>query len=293
VVELIKGAPTKPYLLIDGDIFLYRCGFATEKMKYLVEPWDNTKILHFDTAKEAKAEAAKWTPVAEVWSRREVEPVENALEATRKAFETVCRKFWPGETWQGQVYLTGKGNFRDQIEYGRGYKDNRDPSHRPKHYKAIKEYMIKNWGAKLVNGMEADDAIGLDAYSRPIDGYVVISNDKDLDQISGFHYDWTKDFFYYVNDEDSLKVFYRQVLCGDSTDNIPGIMSPAKAEELIDKCRSPEECAQVVRDKYMEKYGDGWGEQVDAIAELVWIRKVEKEPDRKLYNPFWDHYHAT
>ena len=288
----LKG-PSNPYLLIDGDIFLYRCGFAVEKTKYLVTahyPECDWVCSEFDTAKEAKEEMKYGNKT--LWSRREVEPVENALEATRKALQNVCEKFpynpGKGDKWVGQIYLTGKGNFRENIEAERGYKDNRDPGHRPKHYRAIKEYLVKNWGAKIVNGMEADDAIGIDAYSRPIDGYIVVSNDKDLDQISGFHYDWTKEHLYFVNDEDSLKMFYKQLLCGDPTDNIKGVISEEKADELIDPLSSPHDCARVAKEVYEKKYGELWSDKLDVTGELVWIRK-DNWPSGKLHNPFWSH----
>jgi hypothetical protein len=281
--------------LIDGDIFLYRCGFACEKAKYLVEsknPPDYVEKIdytHYDTAKAAN-EAAK-ADGGIVWTRREVEPVENALEATRQALSNVCTKFWPGNTWKGQIYLTGKGNFRDTIETDRGYKDNRDPTHRPKHYKAIKEYMVKNWGAKIVNGEEADDAIGRDAYSRNIDTYLIISNDKDLDQLSGYHYDWTKDFSYFVNDEDAIRFFYVQLLAGDTTDNIKGVVGLKRAKEIIEACNSPKDCALACKAAYEEKYGEYWGDYIEKTGELVWIRRNTLASNLKIHNPLWEHLH--
>lgn len=287
------NSPVEPVLLIDADILLYRCGFAVEKTKYLVEfPANELMPPDFEycqTAKEAKAAAGDGCVI---WSRKEVEPVTNALEATRNAMRAITSKFHPkGEHWKGYCYLTGKGNFRDLIEVDRGYKDNRDPAHRPKHYKAIKEYLITKWAATLVNGEEADDAIGRQAYSREIDSYVIISNDKDLNQLSGYHYDWTKDFLYYVNEEESLKFYYKQLLSGDATDNIKGAVSVARANELIDPLQSPHDCAVVAKEVYEKKYGDSWGELIDATSELVWIRRHNPQPNQKNY-PFWDHLHG-
>lgn len=285
----LKG-PSDPFLLIDGDIFLYRCGFAVEKTKYLVEHAGNVyedNTVKFDTAKEAKVYAGD---TGIIWSRKELEPVENALQVTKSTLNEVFDKFWPdSKTWQGQIYLTGKGNFRDLIEADRGYKDNRDPSHRPKHYRAIKQYLIDKYKAIVVNGEEADDAIGRAAYSMPVDRYVIISNDKDLDQLSGFHYDWTKRSLYYVNDEDAAKMFYRQLLAGDATDNIKGVMSDAKAKAAINECGSLKDCTKVVEKAYREVYGELWGDKVESTGELVWIRRGNVDQG-KPHNPFWDHY---
>lgn len=284
-----KG-PSDPMLLIDGDIFLYRCGFAVEKTKYLVEGHPYTDFSHYDSAKEAKANLPEG---GIIWSRREVEPAENAIEATKNALKAVIIKFHPkGDTWKGFIYLTGKGNFRELLESGRGYKDNRDPSHRPKHYRAIKEYLVKAWEAKTINGEEADDAIGKEAFSRNVDSFVIVSNDKDLDQLSGFHYDWTKSELYYVNDEDAIKQFYRQLLSGDATDNIVGVVSKAKAEELINPLQSPEDCAVVCQEMYAKKHGDLWAEKLNICADLVWIRRSDNEEPGGKQPPFWGHYHA-
>lgn len=280
--------PDNPYLLIDGDIFLYRCGFAVEKKKYLVSHGVTHDL--FDGAKEAKEFNKAIDNSGVVWSRREVEPVENALQACKTSLRNVFDKFWPNtSTWRGKIYLTGKGNFRDMLDSGRGYKDNRDPSHRPAHYRALKDYLIKEYDATVVNGEEADDAIGKEAYARMVDKFVVVSNDKDLDQISGFHFDWTKNKVYYVNDEDALKFFYTQLLCGDPTDNIPGVISKAKAEELIAACNSPKDCAIAAKEAYEKAHGEYWGDKIEVIGELVWIRKQDKVEGR-LHNPFWEHY---
>ena len=286
--------PVNVNLWIDGDIFLYRCGFAVEKMKYLVDYMDDgvdQGYRKFDSAKEAN-DFAKKTQAWTVWSRREVEPVEHALEACRQSLNRVYDKFWlTGDKWQGRIFLTGKGNFRDMIGVSKGYKDNRDPTHRPKHYRALKEYLINKHAAKVVNGEEADDAIGKLAYCDAADKCVVVSNDKDLDQLAGWHYDWTKDHVYYVNEEDAIKFFYTQVLCGDATDNIGGVLSRAKAGARIAECQTPTDCAKAVREAYEKKHGDEWGERVDEIAELVWIRRSDATFPNGLHNPFWSHLH--
>ena len=294
MVEVINH-PVNPYLLIDGDIFLYRCGFAVEKKKYLVTgaTKDEPEISGtFNSAKEAKAYAEQCEGT--IWSRREVEPVENAIQATKVALREVFDKYWPKrDYWQGKIFLTGKGNFRDLLDSGRGYKDNRDPSHRPTHYRAIKEYLIKEYGASLINGEEADDAIGKEAYSRDTGTYIVVSNDKDLDQLGGFHYDWTKRLSYFVNEEEAIKFFYVQLLAGDPTDNIPGTLSKAKAETLIGECQTPGECATAAKTIFEEKYGQEWGEKLDVIAKLAWIRRGDKDEYGRAKPPFWEHLSAA
>lgn len=289
----LLGHPANPDLLIDGDILLYRCGFAVERTKYLVENSEDG-FAKFDSAKEAKdfIKPGNLAGSSVIWTRKEVEPVENAIEALRNTVKKMTDRFWPNsKTWTGNIFLTGRGNFRESIAGNKEYKGNRDPAHRPKHYKALKDYLINYYKASVVTGMEADDAIGIGAYSRPVDRYVIISNDKDLDQLSGFHYDWTKDHIYYVNDEEAIKMFYKQLLSGDPTDNIEGIagFGTAKAAEVIDPLPTPKECAHEVKRIYEKKFGDMWEEKLNATGDLVWIRHGDRDEPGYAKHPFWEH----
>ncbi len=262
--------PEKPHLLIDADIVLYRCGFAAEKTKYCVTVPSRPEAEFFDSHKEAKARAEELGE-GTIWSRKEVEPVSHALENVRGVLTKLKEKYEPRAV---SLFLTGKGNFRDMVAVTKGYKDNRDPSHRPKHYRAIKDYLIASHGAKVINGMEADDAISCEA-SLLFDSqtpYVVVSNDKDLDQIQGWHYDWTTGNEWYVDYLTSRKVLYCQLLCGDATDNIPGIMSERKAFEAIESCATEDDMKIKVLAAYKERYGDEWKPRLMEINALVRIR---------------------
>lgn len=292
----VTEIPKDLRLLVDADILLYRCGFAAEKQKYLVEmEWEgHKKFKEFDSHKEAKALSEEH---GVVWTRRVVEPVENALHNVDNAIRGICEALWTQgnpkkPTGFINYYLTGKGNFRDSLATTKTYKDNRDPSHRPKHYRAIKEHLIKKFGAEVINGEEADDAIGRAAYSLYHDKYVIVSNDKDLDQLAGFHYNWITKEGYFVTDEEAVKNFYVQLLAGDSTDNIPGVIGATKARTLIEACSDPHECALCVKANYQTEHGEYWADKVEEVSELVWIRRHVPAPDEHLHSPFWNHYHG-
>jgi 5'-3' exonuclease len=264
--------PKNPHLLVDADIILYRCGFAAEKTFYLVETGgnkDQSDRQIFDNHKEAKnySEESKGT----IWSRKEIQPLSFALENVKNVLTKLKQKYEPRTV---SLFLTGKGNFRDTIAKTKEYKDNRDPGHRPKHYRAIKEYLVKTHGATVVNGMEADDAIGIesDAHFIRNDPFVIISNDKDLDQLQGWHYDWTKDIEWYVDYDTSRRVLYTQLLCGDATDNIPGILSERKAFEAINSCKDEQDMKIKVLEAYKERYGDDWEKNLREINSLIRIR---------------------
>ncbi len=126
--------------------------------------------------------------------------------------------------WVGDYlgYLTGSDNYRKEIAVTAPYKGNRSQS-KPQHYDLIREYLEKAWGCEVVQGQEADDAIGIKAYEfEDVEDYVIMSIDKDLDMIRGWHYNFVKDKKYLIEDQDAIKHFYTQILTGDRVDSKGG-----------------------------------------------------------------------
>ena len=205
--------------------------------------------------------------------------VRNIIEAVEKSEGPMNRA----------MYLTGKGNFRERIATVKPYKGNRANTPKPIHYDLLREYMIDK-GAILVEGWEADDQVSIDsrAYFDP----VIATIDKDLDQIPGRHYDYLKKTFYTVDEEEALWMFYRQILSGDSVDNIPGLprigMKTAQKwleewhEEWVHDCDTvltqdvPIEVYwwDHIVDKYDGAYEDGYGVALE-MARLVKMQDYE------------------
>ena len=142
------------------------------------------------------------------------------------------------------VYLTGSGNFRREI--APSYKANR-PDNRPKHWEAVREFLITNHKAVMCNGYEADDELGVQQ-DKMGETTVICSIDKDLLQIPGRHYNFVKKIAQSITLDQGLKFLYLQSLIGDRSDNIFGVagIGPVKAEKALsdllpeewyDKCR--------------------------------------------------------
>jgi DNA polymerase-1 len=143
------------------------------------------------------------------------------------------------------VFLTGERNFRRDI--CPSYKANR-PSERPKHWQSVREFLVTNHKAMVVNGSEADDQLGIEQDKLGVNT-VIASIDKDLLQIPGRHYNFVKKEYRVVSPEEGLKFLYTQALVGDRSDNITGVagIGPVKAaralegllneQEWYDKCR--------------------------------------------------------
>lgn len=124
-----------------------------------------------------------------------------------------------------RLFLTGGKTFRHS--QSPSYKANR-VTEKPRYFKAVREYLVDYLRAEIVNGIEADDALGIYAD----DDTILCSPDKDIRTISGNHLilHKTKPFeLLYVSKEDAWLNFYTQMLTGDVSDNVEGVKNPAKA----------------------------------------------------------------
>lgn len=168
------------------------------------------------------------------------------------------------------LYLTnGKNNFRNDIGVTAVYKGNR-PSKKPKHLKAVKQHFVDNWGAVFAEGQEADDAIAIEATALNGDG-IIASLDKDFKQVSGWHYNFIKRIHEYVNEEDAIRFFYKQILTGDTADNIIGLykVGPVKAGKMLKDCATEKEMYDVCVAAYESE------DRVLENARLLWLRRFE------------------
>ena len=221
-------------LLVDGDIVVYRAGFAVDQTLYEVYVDEESATPDFSSVymKDVK----KWLEENNVsnytLSRSPAQgSVAAALAGARDILYGMYEKFKPDEM---RVFLTGEGNFREDIATYKKYKGNRDTARRPLFYHEIKEYLVKHHDAEIVDGMEADDALGIYAM-QDLQNSVICSIDKDLMQIPATHYNWVKDDLKAVSYTEAAHTFYKQCLTGDRSDNIYGIhrVGDKTAEKLL------------------------------------------------------------
>lgn len=116
------------------------------------------------------------------------------------------------------------------------YKANRtkSKSERPEWFYDLKSDIVNDYGGCIfADYCEADDMIRI--WANQIKDYIVVSVDKDLDCIEGKHYNPRKDLVYTIDEEDANYNYWKQIIMGDSTDNIPGVpgIGPKKAEKLL------------------------------------------------------------
>ena len=170
-----------------------------------------------------------------------------------------------------QLYLTGSNNFRKEIATSHPYKGNRTTP-KPEHLPAVRDHLVQKWGAIIAEGQEADDAIAIDA-TKLGDACVMISIDKDFKQIPGHHYNFVKREHFHVTPEDGLRFLYKQILMGDSTDNIIGLygIGTKKADKMLEDCTTEQEMYNVAVEAYENE------ERVIENARLLYLRRKENE----------------
>lgn len=146
--------------------------------------------------------------------------------------------------------LSGKGNFRKKINPE--YKANRKDTVPPFYLQDCRKYIIESWNAEVTEGVEADDLLSICQNSETI----LASLDKDMLQVTGFHYNWIKKEQQFVTQEQGLCFFYRQLLIGDRADNLIGVsgIGHKRAEKLITKNMSETDMFNVVIALYDHDY---------------------------------------
>lgn len=135
------------------------------------------------------------------------------------------------QTWE--LHLTGFNNFRNKYAVTVPYKGNRT-SDKPIHYKLLREYLVSSWNAEVSDGIEADDMLAI-RQTELGDDSIIVTLDKDLNQVVGWHYNFVKKEKYYVTQEEGLLNFYKQFLTGDKVDNIIGAkgIGDVKADNML------------------------------------------------------------
>lgn len=230
---------------------------------------------------QAKIDARKLVPLLDAdivtyrvgFAAKQDEPIENVLHSVKVVLAGMSEQFNSG---MRELYLTGKGNFREAIAKTLPYKGNRKDTPKPQYYEEIREYMMKHHGAKLINFEEADDAMGYRQMEMRGNS-VIVSIDKDMKMIPGWHYNFVKQSLVYVNKAQANSWFFRQLLTGDMTDNILGIkgMGPKTADKLLEPVLGDVVgMSEVAQREYRKAYGEKEWEAIhDEMAQLLWIRR--------------------
>ena len=170
-----------------------------------------------------------------------------------------------------ELFLTGKQNFRFDVAVTAPYKGNRKDVKKPKHLPLLREYLQVSWDASVSDGQEADDDIAIRATELGED-CIIASIDKDFLQVPGWHYNFVKKVKKHVTPEEGLRFFYKQILMGDSADNIKGMhrVGEVTATKMLADFTTEMQLYQCC----VEAMGE---ERVLENARLLWLRRIPNQ----------------
>ena len=104
-----------------------------------------------------------------------------------------------------------------------------------------------------------------------------VSVDKDLKQLAGMHLNLVSRKFEDVSEDYARLFFWRQMLQGDSADNIKGItgIGEVKSRRYIPDGIHDSKAQKIVSSFYKKEYEEDWRETYNRNAKLLWIwRKI-------------------
>jgi 5'-3' exonuclease len=277
----------KTVVLFDGDIVVYRAGFAAEKRVYFDKrnPPENG-----GTSYPTKREALKKVKEEFLDFKRNLEPLSNALQNAKSLITNSLESLKESgyAATQYITFLSGndeKPNFRKEVDPE--YKANRDPNHKPTYLDELRKYLLTHHQGFLTQGCEADDFFAHAKKDAEKEGKVaiIVSIDKDLKQIPGLHYNPVKEELTEVSENAARSMFWRQMLEGDSVDNIKGIKGVGKmrAKKYIPEGLSDDKSKAVVVDYYKRDHGEEWQGEYNKACDLLWIwRNIPDECPHKV-----------
>lgn len=251
-------------VLFDGDLIVYKAGFGAQK-------------------------------------NNENPPVAHALYNCRNLLKNYLKtldKYFTIEDYKIFLSSDETKNFRYDIAKTKPYKGNRKDLSKPIHYDDIKKYLIEHWEAITVENKEADDELGILCSQNP-ENTIIVSMDKDLRMIPGWHYEMGERPPYFVEDPGILilekvngrksklfgtgiKWLCAQMVLGDVADNIPGIpgYGDVKTYRLLNKYVTTQDLLLNIERIYKKH---GLENRLIEVMRLLWIQR-HKQEEAPLYD---------
>ena len=199
-MKILTEGLSKPYLLIDADLYLYRACAATE--------------IETDWGEDV------WTLTTDLKVAKEIFANQMNDISTRLKCNNLI------------MCITDHQNFRKELDPL--YKSGRKKVRKPLGYKAMVDWAKYSWQWWSEPFMEADDVMGIIS-TVPGSKAIVVSDDKDLKGVPGRLYRPATDELLDITLEQANRQFYIQSLTGDTTDGYIGLRGcgPKTAEKIL------------------------------------------------------------
>lgn len=270
--------------LLDGDIILYQTAYSADK------PVEDGPY-EFNTASIASS----------------VEDKDRLGEARAKRIvDTLMRELYEAtgsQLYHSYLSPSRSTSYRPEMAISQPYKGNRDGKELPKYFQFIRKYLIEHWEFTQVERIETDDMLGImQTHYNGLEDVrsTIVTKDKDLKQISGRNFNWVTGDLVNVTKLDGHRLLWKQMLTGDSGDNIIGCgkktllvyksgikegetyekrvgVGPKAADEILDSVKPTQYYARVLME-YISKYGNFEGiRKFHETFNLVYILRYASE----------------
>jgi 5'-3' exonuclease len=179
----------------------------------------------------------------------------------------------------GVIFIKGKGNFRFKVdpEYKSHRVDKIEPDVKER-IDSLYEY-TRTFAMEAVDG-EADDYCAITARMAVTEGksYIISHIDKDLNCIPGWHHNFRTGTLYQSNRAECYAWVMQQLLTGDSTDNIKGLVKvgPVTAKKILDGVAHSNMLALVL-DTWQSRQGSEWEENFIKCANNIYLREYSDD----------------
>lgn len=155
------------------------------------------------------------------------------------------------------LFVGGSNNYRKLLFPT--YKDSRKKKQKPVLLDFLKTYIVKNYGAFVSDGCEADDSIYATWLKLKDTQTVIIATvDKDLKQIPCLFFDYyhTRMTLSQITEKEATYTKYKMLLIGDSGDDVNPIkgLGEKHAQKLLDSATSNFSALRMVYTQYKLKH---------------------------------------
>lgn len=261
-------------VLIDGDVIICKAGFASESSKYFV----GTEEFRY------KKNALEYMKVhgGEIIKVREAFPEHICHKIIDNLIQSILDDL---HVQHFSIVMGAKGpTFRHKLATTAPYKGNRKASSKPLLYESARKYLQNKCNVDVVEGVEADDVLGI--LQSEDTCTIIASIDKDLLMIPGYHFNINSKEVIVSTDPGSLTItkskvtgkldlkgtgfkwFCAQMLLGDAVDNIikpKKGLGPRKVFNLLDPLKTKDEMFNKIKEFYPTE------ERLHENAQLLWI----------------------
>jgi DNA polymerase-1 len=191
---------TRKLLLIDGDQFVFTAAIAIERETR----WDEDNHVLYSSP-----------------------------ELAFSNFEAMLKRIFDRfETDDHALTFSSPNNFRYEVDPT--YKANRKGARKPLCYAAVRELADEHYNTITMEGLEADDIMGILATKPNSAQRIIVSQDKDMKTIPTTV--WNGKELLHVTEEEAEYNHLYQTLIGDMTDGYKGLpgCGPVKAAKLLE-----------------------------------------------------------